>query len=386
MTFSTLAVISLIGLLGPMLTLRKSWPIPIVLGELLAGVVFGNSGFGFLRPSSEAFTFLADIGFVLIMFVVGTHVPVRAPLIRSALRIGAARAALVGLLATAGGIGIAYATDTGHPALFAVLLASSSAAFVLPLLDSIQLKGTSALQLTAQVAISDTVCIVALPLAIDPGNAVRASFGVLVVAVSGVLLFLLLRAIDRSGVQHRVHTTSKEHKLALELRVSLAIIFALAALATALHVSIMLAGFAAGLAVAAVGEPRRLAKQLFAVTEGFFGPLFFVWLGATIDLHELWQHPRFIVLGVALGVGSVLVHSLMRLTGQPTPFGAIASAQLGLPVAAATIGAQQHLLASGEPAALLLGALITIGAATVGGSIAVHRAPAPPDYKMGDGA
>ncbi|MGZ4532198.1 MAG: cation:proton antiporter domain-containing protein, partial [Mycobacteriaceae bacterium] len=147
MTFSTLAVISLIGLLGPMLTLRKSWPIPLVLGELLAGVVFGNSGFGFLHPSSEAFTFLADIGFVLIMFVVGTHVPVQAPLIRSALRIGAARAALVGLLATAGGIGIAYATDTGHPALFAVLLASSSAAFVLPLLDSVQLKGTSALQL-----------------------------------------------------------------------------------------------------------------------------------------------------------------------------------------------------------------------------------------------
>ena len=44
-----------------------------------------------------------------------------------------------------------------------------------------------------------------------------------------------------------------------------------------MHVSIMLAGFSFGLAVAGVGEPRRLARQLFAVTEGFLGPLFFVW-------------------------------------------------------------------------------------------------------------
>jgi hypothetical protein len=45
------------------------------------------------------------------------------------------------------------------------------------------------------------------------------------------------------------------------------------------HVSIMLAGFCVGLAVAGVGAPRRLARQMFAVTEGFLGPLFFVWLG-----------------------------------------------------------------------------------------------------------
>jgi hypothetical protein len=38
-------------------------------------------------------------------------------------------------------------------------------------------------------------------------------------------------------------------------------------------------GFSFGLAVAAVGQPRRLARQLLAVTDGFFAPLFFVWPG-----------------------------------------------------------------------------------------------------------
>ncbi|MFP3686281.1 cation:proton antiporter, partial [Bacillus sp. SIMBA_026] len=82
----------------------------------------------------------------------------------------------------------------------------------------------------------------------------------------------------------------------------------LAALAAFTHVSIMLAGFAFGLAVAAVGEPRRLAHQLFAVSDGFLGPVFFVWLGASLDLSELGSHPQMIALGVSLGVGTLLIH------------------------------------------------------------------------------
>ncbi|HEY5515956.1 MAG TPA: cation:proton antiporter, partial [Pengzhenrongella sp.] len=118
-------------------------------------------------------------------------------------------------------------------------------------------------------------------------------------------------------------------------------------------------------AVAAVGEPRRLARQLFGVTEGFFGPLFFVWLGASLDLHALVRRPALIGLGVALGVGAAIAHLAPRATGQPLALGMLASAQLGVPVAAATLGGSSHLLVDGEPAALLLGALVTIGVAAV---------------------
>ena len=112
----------------------------------------------------------------------------------------------------------------------------------------------------------------------------------------------------------------------------------MAALAVAVHVSLMLAGFVSGLAVAAVGEPRRVAKQLFAVTEGFFGPLFFVWLGATLQLRDLVDHPSMIVLGVCLGVGAALAHLAAIALRQPASYAMLASAQLGVPVAAATIG------------------------------------------------
>jgi hypothetical protein len=69
------------------------------------------------------------------------------------------------------------------------------------------------------------------------------------------------------------------------------------------------------------------------------------------------------VLGVALGAGAVAAHTATRLTGQPLAIGALAAAQLGVPVAAVTVGTQQHLLRPGEGAGLLLGALITIAAA-----------------------
>lgn len=53
----------------------------------------------------------------------------------------------------------------------------------------------------------------------------------------------------------------------------------------------MLAGFFFGLAVAALGEPRRLARQLFTIIGGLLGPLFFVWLGASLQLPALGGHP-----------------------------------------------------------------------------------------------
>src|SRR5204862_5923515 len=237
---------------------------------------------------------------------------------------------------------------------------------------SLHLSGKAVLQLLPQFAIADAACIVALPLAVDPRHAGRAALGALAVLGATAVLYLILRHLERSGLRRRVHVVSEDRKFALELRINLVILFSLAALATASHVSLMLAGFAYGLAVAAVGEPRRLARQLFAVTEGFFGPLFFVWLGASLDLRELGRHPVLIGLGLALGAGAVLTHVTMRLTGQPAALAGLAAAQLGVPVAAATIGAQSGLLRPGEPAALLLGALVTVAVAVLCGSLAAR--------------
>lgn len=378
MTFASLALIGAAALLGPLLAAPAAWRIPVVTGELLAGLVLGVTGFGWLDATDPTFTLLADVGFALVMFVAGSHVPIRDPVLRGSLLSGAARAAAVGVVAAGFGVVLADVFDTGHAALYGVLMASSSAALILPIVDAQQLSGPAVTRLIPQIAIADTVCIVALPLVLDRHRVGPAALGALAVAAGAVALFLGLRALERSGIRRRVHRLSERRGFALELRVSLVVLFALAAVATATHVSIMLAGFSAGLAVAAVGEPRRLARQVFAVTEGFLGPLFFVWLGASLPVRDLARHPTLIVLGVLLGLGAIAAHAVLKIGGQPLPLGVLAAAQLGVPVAAATLATQQNLLTPGEAPALLLGALVTIAAATVASGLAARRADGRP--------
>jgi len=191
-------------------------------------------------------------------------------------------------------------------------------------------------------------------------------------------VFVVLRYFERAGLRRRLHRVSEARKFALELRVSLVLLCGLAALATDTHVSIMLAGFSFGLAVSGIGEPRRLARQLFALTEGFLGPLFFVWVGASLDLRQLGHHPSSIMLGLALAAGALLTHAAMRLSGQPVAMGALAAAQLGVPVAAVTVGSQLGVLGPGEPAALILAALITVAVASVAAGLAAKGANLTP--------
>jgi Kef-type K+ transport system membrane component KefB len=371
--FAELSMVSAVALLGPLLALPRAWHLPVILGELAAGVVLGRTGFGWLDATDPTFTFLGEIGFALVMFVAGTHVPVRNPAMRRALRPGVLRALGVGALAIVGAVVLTRALDVPHAPLYAVLMASSSAAVIMPVISSLGLGGDDVLGLLPQVAIADAVCIVALPLAIDPAHVGRAAIGAGLVLLAALVLFLTLAWLERTGLRTRVHDISEDREFALELRIQLSLLFALAAIAVASHVSIMLAGFAFGLGVSAVGEPRRLAKQLFAVTEGFLGPVYFVWLGAGLNVRDLGTHPRMIVLGVALAVGAALVHGATVLARQPFPLGMLAAAQLGVPVAATTVGTQLGVLLPGEGAGLMLGALLTIAIAVAGGSLAVRR-------------
>ncbi|MDH6196467.1 Kef-type K+ transport system membrane component KefB [Mycobacterium frederiksbergense] len=376
--FDTLALIAVIGLTGPALAALPRLRVPVIIGELVAGIVFGRTGLGLIDHTDPTFTLLANIGFALVMFVVGTHVPVRNVALRAAIPKALVRALLVGAIAAVLGVVLAKVFGTGHAALYAVVMASSSAALALPVMDGLHLQGPQVLSVTAQIAIADAASIVLLPLVIDIQRAPRAALGALAIAGGAVVLFFVLRAASARGFRKRVHDYSEDHEFALELRVSLILLFGLSALAVATHVAIMLAGFALGLVVSAIGEPRRLARQLFGVTEGFFGPLFFVWLGASLQVRELGDKPEFIALGVALGLGAVLAHAAGRLLGQPVTLAVLSAAQLGVPVAAATVGTEQHLLAPGEPSALMLGALVTIATTSIAGAFAgrVNR-PAP---------
>ena len=166
--FDTLALLAVIGMAGPLLAAVPRLGVPVVVGELVAGIIVGRTGFGIVDAANPTFALLANVGFALVMFVVGTHVPVRDTTLRGALPKALLRAILVGAVAAVLGVVLATVFDTGHAALYAVLMASSSAALALPVIDSLGLGGPQVLSVTAQIAIADAASIVLLPLVIDP--------------------------------------------------------------------------------------------------------------------------------------------------------------------------------------------------------------------------
>lgn len=385
MSLFGLAVVLAVGLAGPLLAAPARARIPVVVGEVLAGVLIGRTGLGWVNPGEPVLSFLASMGFALIMLVAGSHVPLRHPALRGGMRRGAALAGLVGILAVPAGFGIAHLAGTGHGELYAVLAASSSAALVMPAIDESGLRTAPVVATIVQVALADTVCIVAIPLVMDPARAGPAALGALAVLAAGAAGFLAVRWLRARGLLGRMRRISVARGFGLELRSQLILLFVLAGLAQAVGVSVMLAGFVSGLALAAEGAPRRLARQLFAVTDGFLGPVFFVWLGASLDLRPLAREPTLLGLAGLLAAGSVLVHAAAVLLRQPPALAVLASAQLGVPIAAVTIGTREHLLTPGESGAILAAALISV-VVTGLAARAARRRQARDEARRGRGA
>ena len=360
-----LALLVAVGAVGALIAAPQRFAVPVVVGELMLGVLVGRSGLDVVDVNRPLLKELGDLGFATVMLVAGSHVPVRNPEIRGAAR-GAIKVVLASApLAAGAGLLMAWVAGTSHAPLYAVLMASTSAALVMPVLGS----SPGVLPLLAQAAMADTVCIVALPLVADPRRAIGAALGGLAIAIAATAVFALGHVLSEHRLLHPLHSLSKERHLGLALRASMVVLLLLAGTAEELGTSVMLAGFSCGLVLAALGEPRRLAKQLFAVSDGFLAPVFFVRLGATLDLRTLGSHAALLGLGLGLGLGAILVHVLAgRVTRQPLSHGVLAAAQLGVPVAAVTIGQQSHALQAGEGAAIIVGALVTI----VGTAVASH--------------
>lgn len=382
MTLAGLALVLAVGLAGPVLAAPSRFRVPVVVGEIFVGVLAGRTGVGLIKPDDPVLSFLASAGFALVMLVAGSHLPIRQRELRSQLGRGVGLAAGVGVLSVPAGLAIAAVGGTGHYLLYAVLLASSSAALVMPVIDGAGLSGDRVLATIVQVAVADTVCIVALPLAENPARALSAGLGALALIGAGALALAVTVTLRRSGLWRRLQKFSKRRHFGLELRWNLILVFALGGLAVALGVSIMLAGFLAGIILAVQGPPRRLARQLFSVSDGFLSPVFFVWLGATLDLRAIGSHPRMLGVALLLAFGTAVIHGAARLVGQPLPLALLAGAQLGVPVAAVTIGTRTGLLAPAEGGAILAAALISIAVTSLAAAAAARGVPGKPKSKQ----
>ena len=378
MSFGVLALIVVAGLGGPLLAAGGRGFVPVVVGEIAAGLVIGRTGLQSINPGNTTLVFLSNTGFAMLMLTVGMHLPLRDRRLLGALRGGTVQAVLVGLLAAPAGIVAAKIAGGGHAAVYAVVLASGSAAVVMPTLEEQVHGGIDVLTAMVQITVADVVTIVAVPVALQPSRVSHAALGGVLVSVTAICLLVLERQARGRAWIHRLRHLSKEDHWALDLRVSLIVLFLLAWLADLSGTSVLIAGFAAGLVVAVAGGPKRLSTQVRGIADGFFIPLYFVTLGAQLDLRALVSHPNALGLVVGLSVLNVVIHALAcAVTRRPQPIGLIACAQLGVPAAVASLGLAEHVLSSGDATAIVTAAVVSLGVSALGVGLLTRSAETP---------
>jgi Kef-type K+ transport system membrane component KefB len=376
MSFATLTVIVLAGLGGPLLGLVGHRFVPIVVGEIVAGILVGPNLLHAVDPADVTVSFLGEIGFAMLMLTVGMHLPLRDRRLIASLRGGALLAAIVAVLAVPAGLLAADIAGAGHAAVYAVLLASGSAAVLLPAIEELGIGGAEVMTLMAQVTIADVVTILSVPIVLQPGRVAHAALAGLLVAAGALVLLGAARLLGGREWVHRVRRLSKQRNWALDLRLSLLVLFVLAWIAQKGGTSVLIAGFGAGVMVAVIGGPKRLSTQMRGVADGFFIPLYFVVLGAHLDLSGLVSHPALLELAGALAALNVLIHVLAAaLARRPAAAGLAASAQLGVPAAIASIGLTEHVLSSAVATAIIAAAVVSLGVCTVGIEMLARRSP-----------
>src|ERR1700737_2642630 len=130
--FTSLAVVVLAGLLGPLLAAGRRPRIPVLVGELIGGILLGRTGLHLVDPTPPPFPAFSALGFAMLMLESGTEIDLGSKLLRySAVRAGLAFLGTLLVAVPAGPPLRAWGGST-HVALFVVLLAGSSAAVALP--------------------------------------------------------------------------------------------------------------------------------------------------------------------------------------------------------------------------------------------------------------
>jgi Kef-type K+ transport system membrane component KefB len=380
--YTSLALVVAAGLLGPLLASGRRLRVPVLVGELIGGIILGRTWLHLIDHTAQPFPVLASLGFAMLMLESGTEIDLGSAMLRqTAVRAGLAFLATL-LVAIPAGLLIGLWVGSTHASLFVVLLAGSSAAVALPTIREEGLSGPTVALVIAWIALADAVTALLMPLMLTSAGQVPAALvGDALIIAAAAFVIALGRRYFGTGLAQEAKRLSKERHWALRLRVSVLMLLFLGAIAEHTGASLLVAGFAAGIVLRQFREPHRLALELTGLATGFFVPAFFVLLGASLDLKGLARSPSAIALAVGMALAATVVHLVAAIVvgkEQRLPAGLLPSAQLGLPAAAAAIGLATGALSPPVATALVAGGLLTLIPATTGAQLLARVATKEP--------
>jgi Kef-type K+ transport system membrane component KefB len=317
-SFNSVLIIAAMAVLVPLISgLLPRLPVPGAALEVIAGILIGPSVLGWVRIDAPV-QVLSDLGLGILLFLAGLEIDIerlRGPLARLAVSAFAVSAVLALLCAYA----FRLAGQARQPLLLAIILMSTSAGLLLPLLKDAGEQSTAFGQLVmTAAALAEIVPIMLLSLffsatSATPGaQAVSLAIFIVLIVLSGTALAWVRRLEPAGRLLNRLSDSSAQ----LRVRASLTLALAFGVLAYRFGFASILGAFAAGLLVRIVDLARHSPHPQFRVKLegigfGFLVPIFFISTGVAFPLKALFTNPA------ALAEVPLFLAALLLVRGLP---------------------------------------------------------------------
>lgn len=268
---------------------------PAVLGELLAGVLLGRTLLGLIPTAgsgAEYVYILAELGVVLLLFEIGLETDLRemfrvGPAATSVACVGVIVPFLLGFLfwMYAPHMAVASSGSVSHTAIFVgATLTATSVGITARVLSDLGRMNEKESRIIIGAAVADDVIglvILSMVTGVASGTAITlAGVGrTLAVAVGFLVGAVMIGRLLAPRLFDRVHRMRARNVL---LTFAFGFMLVLAALAAFGGSALIIGAFAAGLVLSRVNQFDVIEREVKPVV-GLFAPLFFVYVGATVD-------------------------------------------------------------------------------------------------------
>ena len=382
--FIPLLIVVILAFIVPVALSRfKRLMLPIVVGEILAGIIIGRSGFGLIPAEEPVLDFLAEFGFVFLMFLSGMEIDFSSLSFskknnsKKAQGISPLTLALMNFgLTLILSLGISYIfVQTGIAKnlwMMGLILSTTSLGVVVPVLKEKHLIGDKfgqTLLIAALIADFLTMLLITVMVAVLSKG---LTFEILLIGLLFVAVFIFLRFANSLSKLRWVNKMIEElsHATAqIKVRGAFAMMLIFVVLSQSLGVEIILGAFMAGAVFSLIRTPddREIIHQLESIGYGFLIPIFFISVGLNVNLTAIIKTPSAIILVPILILSSFTVKfipSFIFRLGfswrESLSAGALLSARLSLIIAAATISMRMGLISESVNAAILVVAILTV--------------------------
>ena len=378
---SSIIVIALAAFVLPLIASRMR--LPAVVLEILFGIAVGPSLLGLIHES-EVMAYLAELGFLLLMFLSGFEIDFGKLERQGSMQVVTGLGVFLLTLALA-----YYAADfLGHGPFVTLILATTSVGLVVPTLRGTNRTSTSLGQaILISALIADLLTLIGATIyavVVEGGVGWNLlHFPALFLGMAALLLILKRVAWWYPEKVERMFVSDDPEEIGI--RASLALMFVFVGLSHLLRVEAILGAFFAGAVFAMVFRHRgQLEQKLKGFSYGFLIPIFFIYVGVRFDLQALMQPGVLLgaltLIGVAVGLKIVAASLLVLQRFSPREVlaaGTLLSARLSLVIAVAALGARLNLVDRQLESQVILLAIVTATVAPTLFRALAPRLPSP---------